>query len=35
MRAVEVKPGDGARAIAEMQNAGAEIQEQAADGRSR
>jgi nicotinamidase/pyrazinamidase len=35
MRAVEMKPGDGARAIAEMQNAGAEIQEQAADGRSR
>lgn len=28
MRAVEVKPGDGERAIAEMQNAGAEIQEQ-------
>jgi len=25
MRAVEVKPGDGERAIAEMQNAGAEI----------
>jgi len=30
MRAVEVKPGDGERAIAEMQNAGAEIQEQEA-----
>jgi nicotinamidase/pyrazinamidase len=28
MRAVELKPGDGERAIAEMQNAGAEIQEQ-------
>jgi len=28
MRAVEVKPGDGERAIAEMQSAGAEIQEQ-------
>ncbi len=30
MRAVELKPGDGELAIAEMQNAGAEIQEQAA-----
>jgi nicotinamidase/pyrazinamidase len=30
MRAVEIKPGDGERAVAEMQNAGAEIQEQAA-----
>jgi len=30
MRAVELKPGDGERAIAEMQNAGAEIQEQEA-----
>jgi nicotinamidase/pyrazinamidase len=28
MRAVELKPGDGELAIAEMQNAGAEIQEQ-------
>ena len=30
MRAVELKPGDGERAIAEMQDAGAEIQEQEA-----
>jgi nicotinamidase/pyrazinamidase len=30
MRAVEVKPGDGERAIAEMEAAGAEIQEQEA-----
>ena len=30
MRAVELKPGDGERAIAEMQHAGAEIQEQEA-----
>jgi nicotinamidase/pyrazinamidase len=30
MRAVELKPGDGERAIAEMQSAGAEIQEQEA-----
>ena len=30
MRAVEVKPGDGEKAIAEMQNAGAEIQDQTA-----
>ena len=30
MRAVEMKPGDGERALAEMQNAGAEIQEQEA-----
>jgi nicotinamidase/pyrazinamidase len=35
MRAVEVEPGDGDRAIAEMLKAGAEIQEQEADGRSR
>jgi nicotinamidase/pyrazinamidase len=35
MRPVELKPGDGERAIIEMQNAGAEIQEQeaAAGGR--
>ena len=32
MRAVEINPGDGERAIAEMQNAGAEIQETAAVG---
>lgn len=31
MRAVEVKPGDGERAIAEMKAAGAEIQAQAAE----
>ncbi|HEY8187889.1 MAG TPA: hypothetical protein VIF64_17595, partial [Pyrinomonadaceae bacterium] len=30
MRAVELKPGDGERAIAEMRNAGAEIHEQEA-----
>jgi nicotinamidase/pyrazinamidase len=30
MRAVELKPGDGERAIAEMKDAGAEIQEQEA-----
>jgi nicotinamidase/pyrazinamidase len=35
MRPVEVKPGDGERAIAEMQNAGAEIQEQEAGAGSR
>ncbi len=31
MRAVELKPGDAERALAEMQKAGAEIQEQEAD----
>ena len=35
MRAVELKPGDGERAIAEMQNAGAEIQEQEAGAAGR
>jgi nicotinamidase/pyrazinamidase len=32
MRAVELKPGDGERAIAEMRNAGAEIEEEAGAG---
>ena len=35
MRPVELKPGDGERAIAEMQNAGAEIQEQEAGAAGR
>jgi len=35
MRAVELKPGDGELAIAEMQNAGAEIQEQEAGAAGR
>jgi nicotinamidase/pyrazinamidase len=35
MRPVELKPGDGDRAIADMQNAGAEIQEQEAGAAGR
>jgi nicotinamidase/pyrazinamidase len=35
MRPVELKPGDGERAIAEMRNAGAEIQEQEAGAAGR